>query len=303
MSCLIIWCKSNKKVIVPQTFLLLSPTPVCAIVGGYGIPAIPTQTPNYLPTETTETTEVSDARYSPTDCTDGHRLGGYGILPYPRRHQTIFPQNPTQPNHLCASVKSVGGSSTPEISVNSVNSVGGLAEGGVGMAGMPYPPNLCTSVKSVGEYLAPEISVNSVNSVGELYAAKPSVCICAICGRIIKWAAWVWQGCHTLLSVLCWRTSPGGKTQRGHGGMPCPLTLVMWMRGYGKDAIPSYDYLTSTFLTLPSAVRTMFRPFWSLLSLTPLTVKNSTSPSATVVALMPVSGSLGAVQSLSTTLT
>ena len=133
--------------------------------------------------------------------------------------------------------------------------------------------------------------------------------------------AWVWQGCHTLLSVFCGRTRTlnfcgfrafcgenthplgGEKTQRGHGGMPCPLTLVMWMRGYGKDAIPSYDYLTSTFLTLPSAVRTMFRPFWSLLSLTPLTVKNSTSPSATVVALIPVPGSLGAVQSLSTTLT
>ena len=221
MSCLIVWCKSNKKVIVPQTFLLLSPTPVCAIVGGYG------------------------------------------ILPYPRSHQTIFPQKPTQPNHLWASVKSVGGSSLPEA------------------------------------------SVNSVNSVGEPYAPKPSVCICAICGRIIKWAAWVWQGCHTLLSVhsVGEHASPGGKTQRGHGGMPCPLTLVMWMRGYGKDAIPSYDYLTSTFLTLPSAVRTMFRPFWSLLSLTPLTVKNSTSPSATVVALIPVSGSLGAVQSLSTTLT
>ena len=58
-------------------------------VGGYGIPAIPTQPLNYLPTEATE------------------------------------------PNHLCASVKSVGGSSTLEISVNSV---GGLAEGGVGMA-------------------------------------------------------------------------------------------------------------------------------------------------------------------------
>ena len=27
--------------------------------------------------------------------------------------------------------------------------------------------------------------------------------ICAICGRIIKWVAWVWQGCHTLLSVFC----------------------------------------------------------------------------------------------------
>ena len=71
-----------------------------------------------------------------------HRLGGYGILPYPRSHQTIFPQKPTQPNHLCASVKSVGGSSPPEASVY--------------------------SVKSVGEYPPPEISVNSVNSVGGL---------------------------------------------------------------------------------------------------------------------------------------
>ena len=49
--------------------------------------------PNYLPTEATEPTEVSGARYSPTDCTDMHRLGGYGILPYSRSHQTIFPQN------------------------------------------------------------------------------------------------------------------------------------------------------------------------------------------------------------------
>ncbi|WP_440314534.1 hypothetical protein [Leyella stercorea] len=63
-------------------------------------------------------------------------------LPYPRTHQTIFPQNPTQPNHLWASAKSVGEYLAPETSVNSVNSVGGLAEGGVGMAGMPYPPNL-----------------------------------------------------------------------------------------------------------------------------------------------------------------
>ena len=93
-------------------------------LGGYGIPAIPTQPLNYLPTEATEPTEVSDARYYPTDCTDVHRLGGYGILPYPRRHQTIFPQKPTQPNHLWASVLSVGGSSPPEASVCSVDSVG-----------------------------------------------------------------------------------------------------------------------------------------------------------------------------------
>ena len=30
----------------------------------------------------------------PTDVTDVHRSGGYGILPYPRNHQTIFPQKP-----------------------------------------------------------------------------------------------------------------------------------------------------------------------------------------------------------------
>ena len=45
-------------------------------------------------------------------------------LPYPRRHQIIFPQKPTQPNHLWASVKSVGEYLAPETSVNSVNSVG-----------------------------------------------------------------------------------------------------------------------------------------------------------------------------------
>ena len=89
-----------------------------------------------------QNTETIDGEYPPTDCTDFHRLGGYGILPYPRSHQTIFPQKPTQPNHLCASVKSVGGSSPPEASVY--------------------------SVKSVGEYPPPETSVNSVNSVGGL---------------------------------------------------------------------------------------------------------------------------------------
>ena len=50
-------------------------------------------------------------------------------LPYPRSHQTIFPQKPqnlTQSKHLWASVKSVGEYSSPVVSVNSVKSVGGL---------------------------------------------------------------------------------------------------------------------------------------------------------------------------------
>ena len=71
----------------------------CAQIRRVWHPAIPTQPPNYLPTEfaehtettdgeypPTDCTEVSGARYSPTDCTDFHRLGGYGILPYPRSH-------------------------------------------------------------------------------------------------------------------------------------------------------------------------------------------------------------------------
>ena len=129
-----IFCKDTKKIqtTIPFNSIFLFSTQRLSI----------RQPPNYLPTEATEPTEVSGARYSPTDCTDIHRLGGYGILPYPRSHQTIFPQKPTQPNHLCASVKSVGGSSPPEDSVYSVNSVG------------EYPP--------------PETSVNSVNSVGGL---------------------------------------------------------------------------------------------------------------------------------------
>ena len=70
-------------------------------LGGYGIPAIPTQPLNYLPTEVsgreepptefTDFTEVYDARYSPTDCTDVHRLGGYGIPAIPTQPPNYLP--------------------------------------------------------------------------------------------------------------------------------------------------------------------------------------------------------------------
>ena len=48
--------------------------------------------------------------------------------------------------------------------------------------------------------------------------AMPSYCV----------AAWVWQGCHTLLLCGC----------VGMAGMPYPP--IVWLRGYGRDAIPSY---------------------------------------------------------------
>ncbi len=59
-------------------------------------PAIPTQPQNYFPTEATEPTEVSDARYSPTDCTDGHRLGGYGIPAIPTQPPNYLPTEATE---------------------------------------------------------------------------------------------------------------------------------------------------------------------------------------------------------------
>ena len=141
--------------------------------------------PNYLPTEATEPTEVSGARYSPTDCTDIHRLGGYGILPYPRSHQTIFPQKPTQPNHLCASVKSVGGYSTPEASVYICEFRGRLfsarsfcvfceIRGRISSA-----RNFCEFCEFCGRTCANKLGMGSVEG--------------------IRRAAWVWQGCHTLL--------------------------------------------------------------------------------------------------------
>ena len=197
-------------------------------------------------------------------------------LPYPRRHQTIFPQNPTQPNHLCASVKSVGGSSPPEASVNSVDSVGGLQ-------------CWCTSARLVQR--------RPLHPLG---------------GR---------RG-YGRDAIPSYDRSVGGvATQRGHGGMPCPLMSLfcgctVCLVGAAETAAPPKnsatclvgallalasgkaerrqvhplkDYLTSTFLTLPSAVRTMFRPFWSLESLTPLTVKSCASPLAAWMPLIAVS--------------
>ena len=118
---------------------------------------------------------------------------GYGRMPYP-------------PN-LCASVPICGRLSLPEGSVCSACSVGhslpvclfgsvvvfshgihgihrmlGCVIGGVGMAGMPYPPNLCASVSICGRLSLPEGSVCSAYSVGHSLCL---LCWC-ICGRHIS---------------------------------------------------------------------------------------------------------------------
>ena len=207
----------------------------CAQIRRVWHPAIPTQPPNYLPTEATESTEASDARYSPTEPTEHTETTGARYSPTDcgytqiRRvwhpchthaaNQTIFPQNPTQPNHLCASV-CICGRLFYARSFCEFRDFRGRT-----LRSQTICEHLCASV---GGSSTPEASVNSVNSVGEPYATtKLSVLICAICGRIIKWAAWVWQGCHTLLSVLCWRTPPGKKTKRAwRNAMPSYVSYV-----------------------------------------------------------------------------
>ena len=201
------------------------------------------QPPNYLPTEATEPTEVSGARYSPTDCTDIHRLGGYGILPYPRSHQTIFPQKPTQPNHLCASVKSVGGSSPPEDSVYSVNSVGEpyvatklsspQNSRNTETTGGEYPPTDCTDVHRLGEYGIPAIPTQPTNYLPTEFTEhtettggeKKSVYICEDCTDV-----------HRL----------GGKTQpknlctsvKSVGGSSTPEASVYSVKSVGEYPLP-----------------------------------------------------------------
>ena len=111
------------------------------------------------------------------------------------------------PPNLCASVPICGRLSLPECSVCSAYSVGhslpvcfvgnvvvfshgfhgfpqklGCVVGGVGMAGMPYPPNLCVSVSICGRLSLPECSVCSAYSVGHSLCL---LCWC-ICGRHIS---------------------------------------------------------------------------------------------------------------------
>ena len=97
----------------------------------------------YRPQNARNTQNLLAEKYLPQIGTDAHRLGGYGILPYPRCLRNpvyTYVGEQTQPSHLCKSVKSVGGLMQPNFcanlwedrrnktSVNSVNSVGELTQ-------------------------------------------------------------------------------------------------------------------------------------------------------------------------------
>ena len=105
----------------------------------------------------------------------------------------------------------------------------------VNSVGVKY---LCKSVKSVGEYSLPVCSVCSVNSVGVKYLCKSvksvgeySLPVCSVCSVNSVGVKYL---CKSVKSV-------------GEYSLPvcsvCSVNSVgvlFWLRGYGRDAIPSY---------------------------------------------------------------
>ena len=138
-------------------------------------------------------------------------------LPYPRSHQTIFPQNSrntqkqlAEKKNLCTSVKSVGEYPPPEASVYSVNSVGGLAQtnlewvlwkefgGRRGYGRDAIPSYFCVFCEIRGR-------ISSARNFCEFREFRGRTCANKLgVGSVegIRRAAWVWQGCHTLLRKL-----------------------------------------------------------------------------------------------------
>ena len=146
-----IFCKDTKKIetTIPFNSIFLFSTQRLSI----------RQPPNYLPTEATEPTEVSGARYSPTDCTDMHRLGGYGIPAIPT-------QPPNYPPTECTEFTETTGGEYPPTDCTDFHRLGGY-----GIPAIPtQPPN----------YPPTEFTEHTETTGGE----EKSVYICEIRGRL-----------------------------------------------------------------------------------------------------------------------
>ena len=137
-----------------------------------------------IPTERTERTEPSGREEPPTDDTDVHRLGGYGIHAIPTLPNSVY------------SVNSVGEQRTPTICVHPchpwkkrysrrTHTRNLLAEkslpqmstdvhrlGGYGIPAIPTLPNSVYSVNSVGEQRTPTICVNPYHPWEKRYSHR-----------------------------------------------------------------------------------------------------------------------------------
>ena len=117
-------------------------------------------------------------------------LGGYGILPYPRRLLwDILPQNtPNSQNLLLRRASHGFHRFTQILRVRFVpTEFTEFTEfGSVGMAGMPYPPTSVNIRAVCGRLFSARGSVSSVLICGRLFSARSFCAFRAFCGNIFS---------------------------------------------------------------------------------------------------------------------
>ena len=154
----------------------------------------------------------------PTDSS----LGGYGILPYPRRLLwDILPRNtPNSQNLLLRRASHGFHRFTQMLRVRFVPTefTESTEFGSVGMAGMPYPPTsvrirahlweafLC---KRFCEFRAFCGNIFSPTDFTDLHRYLGCAILPQNSQNSQNLAAWVWQGCHTLLHLCASVSSVG----------------------------------------------------------------------------------------------
>ncbi len=157
-------------------------------------------------------------------------LGGYGILPYPRRLLwDILPQNTPNSQNLLLRRASHGFHRFTQIlrvRCSPTEFTEYTEFGSVGMAGMPYPPNLCASMSSVGGSSLPEVSVSSVSSVGVLSLQE------VLCIRCIPW-----EFLHRLFGWCSGDSCTPWAGSVGMAGMPYPPNLCASMSSVGGSSL------------------------------------------------------------------
>ena len=196
------------------------------------------QTTATPPTECTERTEPSCRERTPTDGTDGHRWLGGAVLPQNTQNWAAWVWQGCHTLLICEHpCSSVGGSSLPEGSVrafcgNIFSSTDGTDEHRwLGCAVLPQNTQnwaawvwqgchtllICEHpCSSVGGSSLPEGSVRAF--CGNIFSSTDGTdehrwLGCAVLPQNTQnWAAWVWQGCHTLLICEHPCSSVGGSS-------------------------------------------------------------------------------------------
>ena len=237
--------------------------PADSSLGGYGILPYPRRLLwDILPRNTPNSQNLL-LRCPPTNFS----LGGYGILPYPRHLLwDILPQNTPNSQNLLLIC-----SPTDFTDLHRYLGRAVLPQNSQNLAAWVWQEcrtllHLCASVSSVGGSTLPEVSVSSVRSVGISFLPRISQIYTSAPPGL---AAWVWQGCHTLLhlcssvssvgvlslqEVLCIRCIPWEFLHRlfgwcsgdsctpwagsvGMAGMPYPPNLCASMSSVGGSSL------------------------------------------------------------------